>query len=1396
MAESYSVTAILSAQDKNFSSVFGSAQNAADSLTQKLSSGLGFGVLVGIGQKAFSALTSAASGFTGELENTSAAWQTFEKNASMNGHLESEIASTKKELQSFAQQTIYSASDMATTYAQLDAVGIASAESLVKGFGGIAAAAENPAQAMKTLSQQGVQMAAKPKVAWQDFKLMLEQTPAGIAAVAKEMGMTTSEMVQAVQEGEIATQSFFEAVEKVGTSADFTDLATSYKTTGQALDGLSETVTNTLMPSFELFQGKAIGAVEKVIGFVESFDGQKIADTIGGVFEAFESGGAMGAASKVSDLLDRLPDSIKAAAAAVGTLGAVSITNSVLSSGVWRSGIKGIGIFRRSMSALPGAIGKNAKSIAKSIGGVGKGVLSILPSGAAGKITGAFGHIASRAAETGRVFKMVGGIMWDNFANNSIAGKVVTRVGKVLGGVTGVVTKVGGRMASGLQSMMGLALKALMPAAVIGAALVGLGVLYSKFGDQIDGILQMAQEKGPQFITGFVQGITERIPDLMASGAQLVSGLMSTVTANLPAIISGGVSIITSLVSGVASAAPGLIGKATELIGTFAVSVLSALPALITSGMQLLASVAQGVAANLPLLASYAMQAIMQFAQGMVSNLPTILSSAAQIVTSMVTGIVNMLPVLIQQGIQLITYLGQSILQNLPLIIQTGVQVIASLVAGVVQAIPMIVQGAVELLGQFIDTILNTDWIAVGGQIIDAIGNGIKAGFSAVGDIVVGLFSGDTSAEQAAAEQATKTAESTAQAYESSSSYIADAARQASEGGAKELVAGITESTVDFGNSMSDMAANGVSMFTESMSTLDLTGCGTEAADAITSEYDAGMAQIPEVTQKAGTQAVAALQKAGTKAVTIAKQTTTKVISALRSGIGAARSAGTALGMGFAAGIGAQQGSAASAGSGLKNAALSGMNGGYGTAYSLGVYIGQGLVNGLNSMLGAVRASANAIVSEANRAIEAKAKIGSPSKITTQYGEWIGQGLANGIRNKARNVVAQSKNLIKSLNKTMKAGASKLGTLSTRATGAIKAFRSALNSKVSTNLEWVDSYIKGLQNKLKDHKDVSASFSKSMSSLLKSYKESYKKQAENLISSVNTKLTKLAKTYETKYKDIINARSNFTEKLQDRTLYAADDYGNVELTDWTAKTKTLKAYQNNINRLKKLLPKNMMEDILAMDTANGLAYTNELLKRSEAQIKAYGKSYTAFKATGASIANKYYASQLKSVKNEYTAQLAAMQKSMSKQANKIGSNIAKGLINGMKSKSGALDSAGKTLADTVLKAIKKKLKIGSPSKVAKADGVYTGEGFIDGLESKIAETRRTMTNLLQPPDIITPTRGFSLNDDYSYSEEAQYTIYVESTLDGKKVGEGTAKYVQKANEAANRRENRKRGVRA
>ena len=285
MAESFSVKAILSAQDKGFTSAFKSAMGTVSNLKSTLTSGIGFGIMAGIGQKAFGAVTSSIGGMVSELNSSSAAWKTFSGNMSMVGKGADEIASVKKELQEFAEDTIYSASDMASTYAQLSAVGIKSTNKLVKGFGGLAAAAENPKQAMKTLRQQATQMAAKPTVAWADFKLMIEQTPAGISAVAKEMGMTTADLVQNVQDGKIATEDFFDAIAKVGTNDAFTKLATEYKTVDQAMDGLTETVSNKLAPSFDVLSGGAIKSLDGIINKIGDLDGDAIAGKLTGFLD-------------------------------------------------------------------------------------------------------------------------------------------------------------------------------------------------------------------------------------------------------------------------------------------------------------------------------------------------------------------------------------------------------------------------------------------------------------------------------------------------------------------------------------------------------------------------------------------------------------------------------------------------------------------------------------------------------------------------------------------------------------------------------------------------------------------------------------------------------------------------------------------------------------------------------------------------------------------------------------------------------------------------------------------------------------------------------------------------------------------------------------------------------
>lgn len=277
------VTATLRAYDAGFSKgmdevmakLKGVSKFGGSTGGSMLKMGALFGVGSMIASKALGAITNGMGEVIHTMSESQATWKTFEGNMAYMGKSSAQIDKVKKSLQQYAQQTIYSASDMATTYSQLAAVGVKNTTKLVKGFGGLAGAAENPKQAMKTLSQQATQMAAKPMVQWADFKLMLEQTPAGIAAVAKTMGMSTSELVKKVQDGEVKTQDFFNAIEKAGNSKAFTKMATQYKTVGQAMDGLVEGLSNKLMPTFNKISGYGIAGISKLVNYIDgvNFDG-------------------------------------------------------------------------------------------------------------------------------------------------------------------------------------------------------------------------------------------------------------------------------------------------------------------------------------------------------------------------------------------------------------------------------------------------------------------------------------------------------------------------------------------------------------------------------------------------------------------------------------------------------------------------------------------------------------------------------------------------------------------------------------------------------------------------------------------------------------------------------------------------------------------------------------------------------------------------------------------------------------------------------------------------------------------------------------------------------------------------------------------------------------------
>lgn len=257
--------------------MFGNAEKSSSGLFKSMAGGVVVGNMI---SKGMGLASSGIRSMLGELNEASTSWQTFEGNMHQLGASNTEINKAKAEMQKFAQQTIYSASDMSSTYAQLAAVGTKNTAQLVKGFGGLASAADNPQQAMKTLSEQATQMAAKPKVQWQDFKLMLEQTPAGISAVAKTMGESTTQLIRDIQDGKVKTQDFLNAVAKTGTNANFSKMATQYKTVGQAMGGLKETLANNLQPAFDNVSKVGIKWVSNLSDRIGKLNFTKIGDQL------------------------------------------------------------------------------------------------------------------------------------------------------------------------------------------------------------------------------------------------------------------------------------------------------------------------------------------------------------------------------------------------------------------------------------------------------------------------------------------------------------------------------------------------------------------------------------------------------------------------------------------------------------------------------------------------------------------------------------------------------------------------------------------------------------------------------------------------------------------------------------------------------------------------------------------------------------------------------------------------------------------------------------------------------------------------------------------------------------------------------------------------------------
>ena len=403
------------------------------------------------------------------------------------------------------------------------------------------------------------------------------------------------------------------------------------------------------------------------------------------------------------------------------------------------------------------------------------------------------------------------------------------------GGMEGMVGAVGGCMAEVVNTIADYA-----------PQVVSMGVdLLENFISGITDNSGALATAASEVITVFVEGLFTLVPQVILAGIDILTQFVQSMTAQLPQLISTGTQAIVNFVNGIIQRLPEVISTALTLVQTLVNSIGQNAPMLISAAIQLIGNLVLGIVSMLPQLLQMGIQLILSLVQGIISNLPQILQMGVQIIISLVSGITQMLPMIIQGGIQLIISLIQGIIANLGNIVQAAVQIVITLATGLIQAIPQLIAAIPQLVGAIIDTILSTNWLDVGIQIIKGLIDGILSTGKSLWNAIKSLFTGgevdipDTSSQSAAvvnsyatginSNAGTVTAAANSMATNAFSSMDTSGATAAGTQAGTAFSTGLTDSMASGGLDTAAFSAN-------------MTNMGTTGATALNTSLSAGLA--------------------------------------------------------------------------------------------------------------------------------------------------------------------------------------------------------------------------------------------------------------------------------------------------------------------------------------------------------------------------------------------------------------------------------------------------------------------------------------------------------------------------------------------------------------------------
>lgn len=523
--------------------------------------------------------------------------------------------------------------------------------------------------------------------------------------------------------------------------------------------------------------------------------------------------------------------------------------------------------------------------------------------------------------------------------------------------------------------------------------------------------------------------------------------------------------------------------------------------------------------------------------------------------------------------------------------------------------------------------------------------------------------------------------------------------------------------------------------------------------------YASGLSSKKGAAGKAGTTLGSAAEKGASKGSANIGKTGDKgssaFVDAFRARQKSANQSGSALGSGaakgassgssaidklgssragsFVSGVQSKAGAAAGAGRAVGARAKSGASSGSSGSSSIGSNMVSGIISGIaahaSALFGKMRSLASGALAAAKKALG----INSPSRV---FRDVIGKGIVEGTAVGIGKYTGLAETAIVKLSGSLLARAKKAtstGKFADVGKSVVSAFEKGVDSSrksaVKSVTKAVDNYVSAIS---KHHKKSKGKYTKWGKEVISQYTKAIESAADKAKTTLSKKLMAIAEATQSKYDELAKLQESMDQKLADYgDLYTTGTSGVTRVNDLSDNIAAMKTYQKNMEALKGKVGDNLISKIAEMDVTNAIAYSTALLRMSDSDLAAYNRQYEQKVKLADSISKKFYKSKVDQVKNDYVKKVKKAFADVKTQLEGAGENAIAGFLSGMTKKSKKSDKSIAKIADRIVKAMRKALKINSPSKVFEQLGMYSGQGYEIGLANSLANARMTMASAVQ-----------------------------------------------------------------